>query len=28
VHEHLDPGDPVLSVVRRLLLRHRHARRG
>jgi uncharacterized protein (DUF58 family) len=27
VHEHLDPGDPVLSVVRRLLLRHRHARR-
>ena len=27
VHEHLDPGTTALSVVRRLLLRHRHARR-
>ncbi len=27
VHEHLDPGDSPLAVVRRLLLRHRHARR-
>ena len=27
VHEHLDPGTAPLSVLRRLLLRHRHARR-